>query len=373
MQGDNAQGKTSLLEAIYFLATSHSPHTSADRQVIRWGAEEEAPYPYAMLKGDVLREDGPHVLEIGIQRGEGNRLKKEIRVDHAPRRGLDLVGQLAVVLFLPGDVELVSGAPSLRREYLDSALSQVDAGYVRALDQYARALTQRNALLKQAQDRRVDADELGVWDDQLVPAGVEVALRRRQAVAELTRLARPIHRELSNSLEYLEIAYQPNFDPAAPASMDRSYQIGLDPSRPPDGIDRRDLEAAFRKALSDRQAEEFARGATLTGPHRDDLRFVANGVDLGDYGSRGQQRTAVLALKLAEVDWMRGRVGEEPVLLLDEVLAELDPMRRRCLLGRISTSHQTIVTTTDIHRFDEAFVQQAALLHVSHGIVTPAA
>ena len=178
VQGDNAQGKTSLLEAMYFLATSHSPHGAADRQIIRWGAEEEAPYPYAILKADLQRHDGSHMLEIGIQRAESNRLRKEIRIDHVTRRGIDLVGQLAVVLFLPGDVELVSGAPAARREYLDDALSQVDAGYVRALDQYNRALTQRNALLKQAQERRIDPDELEVWNDQLVPAGVEVALRR---------------------------------------------------------------------------------------------------------------------------------------------------------------------------------------------------
>ena len=369
VQGDNAQGKTSLLEAVYFLATAHSPHTNADRQVIRWGAEEEAAYPFAILRADLLRRDGPHVLEIGIQRSDANRLKKEIRIDHTPRRGIDLVGQLAVVLFLPGDVELASGAPALRRDYLDAALSQVDVDYVRALDQFERALTQRNALLRQAQERSVDPDEFAVWDDQLVPAGVEVALRRRRAVVELTQLAMPIHRELSNGLEYLEIAYQPNFDPAAPASSARSYQIGLDLARPPDGLNRNDLEAAFRKALADRRREEVARGSTLTGPHRDDLRFVANGVDLGDYGSRGQQRTAVLSLKLAEAGWMRSRIGEEPVILLDEVLAELDPNRRRSLLGHISDSHQTIVTTTDVSRFDEAFVQQATLLKVVHGVV----
>lgn len=369
VQGDNAQGKTSLLEAIYFLATAHSPHTSVDRQVIRWGAAEEAAYPFAILKADLLRQDGPRVLEIGIQLLDGNRLKKEIRINHTTRRGIDLVGQLAVVLFLPGDVELVSGPPALRRNYLDAALSQVDADYVRALSQYERALTQRNALLRQAQERPVDPDEFGVWDDQLVPAGVEVALRRRCAVAELTQLAMSAHRRLSNGLEYLEIIYQPNFDAAAPASLARSYQIGLDLSRPPADLDRADLEAAFRKALIDRRREEIARGSTLTGPHRDDLRFLANTVDLGNYGSRGQQRTAVLSLKLAEADWMRQRIGEEPVLLLDEVLAELDPSRRRCLLSHISDSHQTIVTTTDVARFDEAFVKQATLLKVAHGVV----
>ncbi|MCS7059781.1 MAG: DNA replication/repair protein RecF [Anaerolineae bacterium] len=369
VQGDNAQGKTSLLEAIYFLATAHSPHTHTDRQIIRWAAEEEAAYPFAILKAEVLRRDGPCLLEIGLQRADSGRLKKEIRINHAPRRGIDLVGQLAVVLFLPSDVEIVAGAPALRRRYLDAALSQVDAAYVRALDQYEHALAQRNALLRQAQERRVDPDEFAVWDEQLVPAGVDVALRRRRAVAELTQLALPVHRRLSNGQEYLEILYRPNFDPSAPVSSERVYQIGLDPASPPNGFNRADLETAFRRALINRRREEIARGATLTGPHRDDLRFIANGVDLGDYGSRGQQRTAVLSLKLAEADWMRARIGEAPVLLLDEVLAELDPNRRRCLLEHIGSLHQTIVTTTDVGRFDSAFVQQATVLTVAHGVL----
>jgi DNA replication and repair protein RecF len=307
------------------------------------------------------------MLEIGIQRMDHNRLKKEIRIDHAARRGIDLVGQLAVVLFLPGDVELASGAPALRRDYLDAALSQVDADYVRALDQFNRALTQRNALLRQAQERSIDPDELEIWNDQLVPAGVEVALRRREAVGQLTRLAMPEHRELSGGREYLQILYQPNFDPATPPEL--TYQLELDSSRPPNGMSHHDLQQAFRAALIHRRHEEIARGATLVGPHRDDMRFVANGIDLGEFGSRGQQRTAVMALKLAEVAWIHERIGEEPVLLLDEVLAELDPGRRQSLLARISNSHQTIVTTTDIHRFDQDFVQRASILNVSGGIV----
>jgi DNA replication and repair protein RecF len=368
IQGDNAQGKTSLLEAIYFLATSHSPHGAADRQLIRWGAEEDAPYPYAILKADLQRRDGPHVLEIGLQRAEGNRLRKEIRIDRASKRGIDLVGQLAIVLFLPGDVDLVPGAPLLRRDYLDDALSQVDAAYVNSLEQYNKALTQRNALLRQAQERKIDPDELEVWNEQMIPAGVNVALRRRAAVGQLTRLAMPIHRELSGNREYLQMVYQPSFDPATPPAM--TYQLELDNSRPPAGMDNAALQAAFRQALIDRQREEMARGMTLVGPHRDDMRFIANGIDLGEFGSRGQQRTAVLALKLAEVSWMRERIGDEPVLLLDEVLAELDPGRRQSLLTRIGQSHQTLVTTTDILRFDQDFIRQAALFTVNAGLVS---
>lgn len=367
IQGDNAQGKTSLLEAVYFLSSAHSPHTRADGQVIRWGASEEAIYPFAMLKADVQRRDGAKSIQVNLQKGEGARLKKDIRIDHAPKRGIDLVGQLAAVLFLPGDVDLAGGAPALRRDYLDAAVSQVDAEYVRALDVYTKTLAQRNALLRQAEERRIDPDELAVWDERLVPAGVEIAIKRREVVTALTRLAQPIHREFSNALEFLELVYAPNFDPAMP-NKNAAYQIGLDLSRPASGYGKAELIKAYRAALEDRRKDELARGMTLVGPHRDDFRFIANGIDLGEFGSRGQQRTAVLALKMAEAEWLREKLGEAPVILLDEVLAELDPNRRRALLGRIGAGHQTLITTTDLNRFDADFVKQAALLTVRAGV-----
>ena len=369
IQGDNAQGKTSLLEALYFLATSHSMHTATDRQVLRWGAADESPYPFVMLKASVQRSDGAHALEIAMQTGDSLRVKKEIRIDHAPKRGVDLVGQLAVVLFLPNDVELVSGAPALRRAFLDDALSQVDADYVRHLDKYNKALSQRNALLRQGQERRLDSDELEVWNEPVVKHGVQIAIRRRAAVAELASVAQPIHRELSNATEWLELMYQPNFDPAAPQGVRDPHQIALDVGRIPDGLTTADLEQVYLAALHDRHQEQIARGATLIGPHRDDLRFIANGMDVGEYGSRGQQRTSILSLKLAQAQWMRSELGEEPLLLLDEVLAELDPHRRRQLLSHIGDNAQTLVTTTDINRFDATFVQRANLLGVKSGIV----
>ncbi len=371
IQGDNAQGKTSMLEALYFLATAHSPHHSADRQIIRWGAEDDGPYPYAMIRANIERTDGAHLLEINVQKTDGARLKKEIRIDRMSKRGMDLVGQLSLVLFLPNDVEIVSGSPAQRRDFLDAALSQIDADYVRALSRFDKALTQRNALLRQAQERRIDPDELAIWDQQLVPAGVAVALARRKALAELTAFAMPIHRELSNGQEFLDIAYQPNFDPARPPATGGGYQISLESSGPPAGMGVPELEAAFAQALLERRADELARGVTLIGPHRDEFRFSANGMDLSEFGSRGQQRTAVLALKLAQVDWMRQRLGEEPVLMLDEVLAELDPHRRRCLLARIGRSHQTLITTTDLNRFDAGFTDGATLLSVRSGVVAP--
>ncbi|MDW8292500.1 MAG: DNA replication/repair protein RecF [Anaerolineae bacterium] len=370
IQGDNAQGKTSLLEAVHVLATGRGLHTPAGRALIRWGAESETPFPYALLRALVQRRDGDHLIELLIQKGEGERLRKEVRVDHMARRNSDLPGQLMTVLFLPSDVALVDGAPSLRREFLDEALSQVDPEYAHALEVYAHALTQRNALLRQAaqRERPLDPDELALWDERLVPAGVTLTLSRHRAVLELAPIAERAHFELSGGREYLYLAYQPSVD----ASRDRSSaqaQLGL--IMTPPLPDRVSLAEAFQVALRARRREELVRGMTLVGPHRDELRFLANGMDLGEYGSRGQQRTAVLALKLAQAEWMQARSHEAPILLLDEVLAELDPHRRRCLLERIRAVEQVFITTTDVGRLEQALVTEAQRFTVHSGVLKP--
>jgi DNA replication and repair protein RecF len=371
VQGDNAQGKTSLLEAIYMAATAKTPTASGDRQVIRWDAEEEGPYPSAVVRAHVQRREGTRLIEVAVQKGEGGRTRKDIRIDRVARRRIDLVGQLTVVLFLPSDVDIVGGGPALRREFLDQALTQVDATYVTAIDRYEKTLTQRNALLRQSAERRVDADELAVWDEQLAPDAVYISLARRRALAKMSQLAFPLHRELSNASEFLQIRYEPSFDAARPKTHNQSYQIGFDTSEPPAGMDESALRAAFLQALQMRRSEELARGVTLTGPHRDEFRFMHGGVDLGEFGSRGQQRTAVLAIKMAQVEWMRELLGEEPILLLDEVLAELDPHRRRCLLRHIASAQQTLITTTDISRIEREVIADAAVFTVRQGVITP--
>ncbi len=377
LHGANAQGKTSLLEAIFYLATSRSPHTTADRELINWLAEEELPHPYARLMAELVREgpveDGETQrlrIEIALQKvpapGRG-RLRKRIRVNGVPRRAMDLLGHLNVVLFLPQDVNLVAGSPEGRRRYLDITLCQVDRDYCRALSRYNQALARRNALLRQWQERRVDPDELAYWDELLTRHGVVVLLGRQALIAELSRRADPIHRELTGGAERLRLHYRPSFFP--------THEGEAVPEAPlPDTPERRERwQRAYRAALEARRAEEIARGVTLLGPHRDELRFLVNdAVDLGTYGSRGQQRTAVLALKLAEVEWMRERTGEWPVLLLDEVLAELDPRRRRYLLARINGAGQVLVTTSDPALFDETFLRQAARFRVEGGRVVAA-
>jgi len=379
LYGSNAQGKTSLLEAVYLLATGSSPLTSLDRQIIKWEADAEG-LPYARVWAEVAHRARIFEIEVILEKkalaNGSERLQKTIKIDRARKRRADLAGLLNVVLFMPQDVEIVSGPPAGRRRYLDDTLCQVDAAYCAALERYAEALRQRNAALRYLRDEGGDPSQLEPFEEILAHEGVVVAKGRRELVAALSQRADRVHQQLTGGAEWLRLEYLPNFDPAAPPEL--KYQMGLDlhHGNPPKGIDTSDLAEAFRRALAARRQDEIARGTTLTGPHRDEMRFVAGSpaqgtheVDLGTYGSRGQQRTAVLSLKLAELAWMKEQSRESPVLLLDEVLAELDATRRHYLLSQVNGVEQALLTATDLDMFSAEFREQAALWEVKRGIV----
>jgi DNA replication and repair protein RecF len=383
LYGSNAQGKTSLLEAVYLLATGSSPLTSLDRQIVKWEAEDEG-LPYARVWAEVTHRARVFEIEIVLEKktvSNGTvRMQKTIKIDRARKRRADLAGMLNVVLFMPQDVEIVSGPPAGRRRYMDDTLCQVDAVYCAALERYTEALRQRNAALRYLRDEAAgagrDPSQLAPFEEILAREGVVVANGRRELVAALSQRAAHIHQQLTGTAEWLRLEYRPNFDPAAPPELKYQIGLGLHYEGPPKGIKAGDLTGAFRNALTARRQDEIARGTTLTGPHRDEMRFVAGSpaqgtheVDLGTYGSRGQQRTAVLSLKLAELAWMKEQTRESPVLLLDEVLAELDATRRRYLLSQVNSVEQALLTATDLDMFSAEFREQAALWEVKRGIV----
>ncbi len=379
LYGANAQGKTSVLEAVHLLATGSSPLTSLDRHLVRWEAEAEG-LPYARVWAEVVRRDRIQEIEIVLERkslANGNvRMKKTIRVDRVRKRRADLAGRLNVVLFMPQDVELVSGPPAGRRRYLDGTLCQVDGTYCIALEHYTEALRQRNAALRHLRDDGGDPAQLAPFEDVLARQGVVVANGRRELVAALSQRAGSIHQRLTGGTEWMRFEYRPNFDPAAPPELKYQMGLGLHYDGPPSEVGVDGLVDAFRQALLARRKDEVARGTTLIGPHRDEMRFVigspAQGtheVDVGTYGSRGQQRTAVLSLKLAELAWMQEHTGEAPVLLLDEVLAELDASRRRYLLAQVDSVEQGLLTATDLDMFSTGFRERAALWEVQGGMV----
>ncbi|MBC7249278.1 MAG: DNA replication/repair protein RecF [Anaerolineae bacterium] len=376
LQGANGQGKTNLLEAVYYLATSRSPRTTTDRELMNWLADEE-PLPYTRLVADVQRGDTMHRIEITLVKQpnsgpNGFRLHKQVRLNGVNKRALDLLGQMPVVLFRPQDIELVAGSPSARRRYLDVTLCQIDAHYARALLQYNRVLTQRNALLRELRERGGSWDQLLFWDKKLTEDGAYLMARRQALVADVRERAQSLHLNLTAGRDRLDLRYVPTFDLSHVPQAD--YQLRLTFDRPELDTDHsvQAISEAFAHRLQEVRREEIARGMTLVGPHRDDLVIAANNVDLRTYGSRGQQRTAVLALKLAEVQVMQAAMGEPPLLLLDEVMAELDAERRRCLMDTIESVHQALLTTAEWQVFTPDFLEKALRLTVCEGRIEPA-
>src|SRR5512135_4317 len=372
LYGDNAQGKTSLLEAVYVLATTRSPQTVSDRQMIHWLAGEETKSPYARLIADVIKANRTQHIEMVLMlepanTEEGWRFRNQIKFNGSVVRTADLIGQIAVVMFLPDDVEIVSGSPGNRRRYLDNTLSQVDAEYAHALDLYSDVLSQRNALLKQLAESGGDPDQLIYWDEQLATSGALITLHRQTAIAELESIANQLHRDLTRERHTLRLRYQPAFNPDQPTAAIYQKPLGLDLPTQSSEATFEKARTSFLKQLHAKGPEEMARSTTLVGPHRDELRFIADEIDLGTFGSRGQQRTAVLALKLAEVHWLKDKIGDWPILLLDEVMTELDAARRGFLLNQINGAHQSILTSTDPDMFTEEFRARARILKVIKG------
>ncbi|MHB8776510.1 MAG: DNA replication/repair protein RecF [Anaerolineales bacterium] len=370
--GSNAQGKTSVLEAVYFLAAFTSFQTHADRQIVNFH-EAKNPLAVTRLVADYQRGTTKHRLEArlileptGIN---GQRLRREILLDGVKRQANDVIGHFNAVIFVPQMSQIIEGGPDERRRYLNLALAQAVPSYARVLGEYNHALTQRNALLKALNERSGDANQLQVWDEPLVRLGAQIIMWRIQAVQEIERFASRIHHELTRGTEILRLAYQPAYDPLPKPEL----QLGLKLDTPIDrsGLELDEIQKGFLARLKTLQREEVARGVTTIGPHRDDLRFIINKADVSDYGSRGQLRTTLLALKLAEVEWMKERTGEWPVILLDEVMAELDVHRRADLLKYVNQEQQVLFTITDSNLFTPEFVEGADIWDIKDGVVQP--
>ncbi len=368
--GPNAQGKTSLLEAIFFLATMTSYQAGSDRELIHF-AEAQKPLAVARIVGEFARGGRKHTLEVRIIREHnglgGGRTRKEVLLNGVKMRLLDVVGQFNAVLFLPQMLDIVTGAPEKRRRYLNLALAQAQQGYAAQLAEYNKVLAQRNALLKQIQERPAQAAALDPWDAQLARLGAQVIHARIHALDELDRQVMHLHRRLTSGREVLRLVYRPSFEPlpSPPGQLALPVETPVDRT----GLSVTEIAERFGAALHQARREDIARGVTTLGPHRDEWRLLANGVDLGVYGSRGQVRTAMISLKLAEARWLTKRTGETPVLLLDEVLAELDGQRRADLLAFLNEYEQALLTTTDLRLFASDFVRRATRWYLHEGVL----
>jgi len=368
--GANGQGKTNLLEAVYVLATTKSTRAGGDRELLNWAALSE-PMAFARVAASIARADGEVHVDVLLRaegdgeatNGSGPTISKQIRVGGLPRRAVEYVGTVNAVLFSPEDVALVGGPPAGRRRYLDITVSQVNPRYLRALQRYNKVLLQRNHLLRQVRDRRQPVALLEPWDTELATSGAYLIAERERLLGALNARLPELYRSLSGGRGRLEVVYRSTLATSAPVPP---VPAGSPPPLPSPALQER-----FQACLRAGRDRELAQGVSLVGPHRDDLDFLVDGVPQGVYGSRGQQRLSVLALKLAEVEFMRAETGEPPLLLLDDVLSELDPARQRFVLQTIGDDGQTLLTATDLGGFDPTFLARARVYRVEDGTVHP--
>ena len=312
LYGDNAQGKTNILEAIYVCAMTKSHRGSKDKEIIQFDRDE------SHIKLNVRKRDVPYRIDMHLKKNRA----KGVAVNGVPiKKASELFGIVNVVFFSPEDLNLIKNGPAERRRFIDLELCQLNKLYVHSLVQYNKIVTQRNKLLKDIMFRPDYEETLDIWDMQLVQYGREVIRCREAFVGQLNDLIGGIHRQLSGEKESLHISYEPN------VTVDM-FEDTLRKSRPSD----------------------LKQRTTLTGPHRDDLSFIINDIDIRRFGSQGQQRTAALSLKLAEIELVKKIVNDYPILLLDDVLSELDGSRQNHLLSGINHI-QTMITCTGLEDF----------------------
>ncbi len=340
--GENAQGKTNLMEAIYVLAMAKSHRTSNDKELIRWDED------YAKIEGRVIKKNGSVPIQLVI-----SKKGKKGKVNHIEQQKLSqYVGAVNTIMFAPEDLNLVKGSPQVRRRFLDMEIGQVSPVYLHDLSLYQKILSQRNHFLKQLQTRKqTDQTMLDVLTEQLTEFATKVVMKRLQFVDQLEKWAQPIHSGISRGLEELTLKYHTSLHVSD--SPDLSKMIN-----------------SYQETFSKLRDKEIERGVSLSGPHRDDVLFYVNGRDVQTYGSQGQQRTTALSLKLAEIDLIQEEIGEYPILLLDDVLSELDDYRQSHLLHTIQGRVQTFVTTTSVDGIDHKTLNEAEIFRVENGTLS---
>ena len=350
-RGANAQGKSNLLEAIYLLALTKSTRAQNERDVIRFDADERA--PYTRIIGTALQKNGQQV-EVRVDMAiapkqaepENGMYQKRIRVNGVPKPASQSVGAIAAVLFSADDLSLITGPPSNRRRYMDVLLSQVDKDYIKTLQRYLKVMTQRNQLLKRIREGQAGQDELEFWNNELIQHGVRLTERRRMAVVALAPQASASYNAMASGEGQLALTYEPSIE-----------QTGTD----------REVATYISNKLATVKNREIQMAQTLLGPHRDELRATIGGVTVSQYGSRGQIRSVALSLRLAEADYLATALGQEPILLLDDVLSELDNARQLRVLQAACKAEQALVTMVDGERQPPELQQAAVTFWIQAG------
>ena len=330
LYGDNAQGKTNILESIYLCGTTKSHRGTKDRDMIQFEKEE------SHIEVVVEKKGVPFKIDIHLKKNS----PKGIAINKVPiRKASELFGIINIVFFSPEDLNLIKNGPSERRRFMDMELAQLDKVYLNDLSNYNRIINQRNRLLKDAYDRNELMETLDIWDLQLVNYGNKIMQRRKIFIDQMNEIISDIHEHLTGGKEKLMIQYEP-------------------------GIGHMSLEEAIKK----NRERDIRMKSTSIGPHRDDICFIASGLDIRKFGSQGQQRTAALSLKLSEIELVKNMIHDKPILLLDDVLSELDKHRQNYLLDSIRDI-QTLITCTGLDDFVNHRFSINKILHVDKGHV----
>lgn len=328
--GDNAQGKTNILESLYLSGTSKSHRGTKDRDMIRFGQEE------AHIETVVEKQGVPYKIDVHLKKNS----PKGIAINKIPiKKASELFGVIHIVFFSPEDLNIIKNGPSERRRFIDLELSQLDKVYLSDLSNYNKILNQRNRLLKETHMSRELMDTLDIWDMQLVHYGTRIIERRRGFMEQMNTFISEIHRQLTGGKEELTLVYEPEVE-----------------------------EADFERMLQRNRERDLRVKSTSVGPHRDDISFVVKDLDIRKFGSQGQQRTAALSLKLAEIELVKKTIHDTPILLLDDVLSELDKNRQNYLLDSICEI-QTLITCTGLDDFVNHRLSINNILHVEQGKV----
>jgi DNA replication and repair protein RecF len=337
--GENAQGKTNVMESIYVLAMAKSHRTSSDKELIRW--EED----YAKIEGRIQKQYGSLPMELLI-----SKKGKKAKCNHIEQQRLSrYIGNFNVVMFAPEDLYLVKGSPQVRRRFIDMEIGQVSPVYLHDISQYQKILQQRNHYLKMLQTKKqTDHTVLEILTEQFIQVAAKIVIKRFEFLHMLENWAQPIHSGISRGLETLKIEYKPSVDVLETQEVSK-------------------MVMSFEEKFNKVKIKEIERGTTMFGPHRDDLQFFVNEHDVQTYGSQGQQRTTALSVKLAEIELIHSEMKEYPILLLDDVLSELDDYRQSHLLNTIQGKVQTFVTTTSVDGIDHQTLKEASTFKVDAG------
>ncbi|HEO8420264.1 DNA replication/repair protein RecF [Niallia sp. FSL W8-0635] len=339
--GENAQGKTNVMESIYVLAMAKSHRTSNDKELICWDKE------YAKIEGRLVKTHGKVPMQLVV-----SKKGKKAKFNHIEQRKLSqYIGNMNVVMFAPEDLNLVKGSPQIRRRFIDMEIGQISPVYLHDMGQYQKILHQRNTYLKQLQmNKQTDHTMLEILTEQFIDMAVKVVAKRFEFLHLLEKWAVPIHKGISRGLETLEIRYKPSVDVSEDQDLSK-------------------MKSVYEEKFQNLKKREIDRGITLFGPHRDDMLFYVNNRDVQTFGSQGQQRTTALSIKMAEIELIYSEIREYPILLLDDVLSELDDYRQSHLLNTIQGKVQTFVTTTSVDGIDHHTLKEAATYQVESGTI----